>query len=144
MCGFITVFATEAVTEQLLLAALQRMRRRGPDAEGLWQEDGVALGHRRLAILDLDARAAQPMHSACGRYVIVSNGEIYNFRELRRELEAEGVAFRTTSDTEVLLALFAREGEQMLSKLHGMFSFVVWDRLARRGSSRPGCAPDED
>ncbi|WP_240125143.1 asparagine synthase (glutamine-hydrolyzing) [Thermomonas alba] len=108
------------------------MQPRGPDGEGLWQEGGVALGHRRLAILDLDARAAQPMQSADGRYLIVFNGEIYNFRDLRRELEREGHAFRTESDTEVLLALFARDGEAMLDKLHGMFAFVVWDRQARR------------
>lgn len=113
-------------------AALARMRRRGPDGEGVWQEPGVALGHRRLAILDLDTRASQPMHSADGRYVIVFNGEIYNFRDLRRELEADGVVFHTTSDTEVILALFARKGEAMLPKLHGMFAFVIWDRVAKR------------
>ena len=67
--------------------ALLRMHRRGPDGEGLWKAEGVSLGHRRLAILDLDERAAQPMQSACGRYVIVFNGEIYNFKDLRRDLE---------------------------------------------------------
>ncbi len=75
-----------------LQRALDRMHNRGPDAEGVWQEPGVWLGHRRLAILDLDARANQPMRSACGRYVIVFNGEIYNFRELRDELAAKGFA----------------------------------------------------
>ena len=108
-----------------------RMHTRGPDAEGLWTSAGVVLGHRRLAILDLDARANQPMVSIDGRYTIVFNGEIYNFRELRRELEAEGVAFRTTSDTEVLLALFAREGERMLPRLRGMFAFAIWDTQSR-------------
>jgi asparagine synthase (glutamine-hydrolysing) len=105
--------------------------RRGPDAEGLWVSEGVVLGHRRLAILDLDARANQPMVSTDGRYAIVFNGEIYNFRELRRTLEAEGVAFRTTSDTEVLLALFAREGERMLPRLRGMFAIAIWDQQSR-------------
>lgn len=104
-----------------------RMHTRGPDAEGLWTSVGCVLGHCRLAILDLDARANQPMVSTDGRYVIVFNGEIYNFRELRRELETDGVTFRTTSDTEVLLVLFAREGERMLPKLRGMFAFAVWD-----------------
>jgi len=104
-----------------------RMRLRGPDAEGLWVGNGVALGHRRLAILDLDARSNQPMVTIDGNYSIVFNGEIYNFRELRTELEAEGVVFRTTSDTEVLLALFAREGERMLPRLRGMFAFAIWD-----------------
>lgn len=108
-----------------------RMHTRGPDAEGLWTSAGVVLGHRRLAILDLEARANQPMVSTDGRYTIVFNGEIYNFRELRRELEAEGVAFRTTSDTEVLLALFARDGERMLPKLRGMFALAIWDTQTR-------------
>jgi asparagine synthase (glutamine-hydrolysing) len=72
------------------------------------------------------------MESSCGRYVIAFNGEIYNFRELRRELEAAGEVFRTTSDTEVILALFAREGESMLPRLKGMFAFVIWDTQERR------------
>lgn len=108
------------------------MHRRGPDAEGLWSDEGCALGHRRLAILDLDLRAQQPMHSACGRYVIVFNGETYNFQDLRSQLVTSGVQFRTTSDTEVILALFAQEGEAMLPRLRGMFAFVIWDRLAQR------------
>jgi asparagine synthase (glutamine-hydrolysing) len=107
------------------------MRPRGPDAEGVWMGEGIVLGHRRLAILDLDARANQPMVSADGRYAIVFNGEIYNFRELRRGLETAGVAFHTTSDTEVLLALFAREGERMLPRLRGMFAFGIWDKQTR-------------
>ena len=107
------------------------MRRRGPDAEGVWVSEGVVLGHRRLAILDLDTRANQPMVSNDGRYTIVFNGEIYNFRELRRALEVEGVSFRTTSDTEVLLALFAREGERILPRLRGMFAFAIWDTQTR-------------
>jgi asparagine synthase (glutamine-hydrolysing) len=105
----------------------QRMRLRGPDAEGVWTGPGAALGHRRLAIQDLDARSNQPMVTADGEYSITFNGEIYNFHELRNELEAEGVAFRTTSDTEVLLALYAREGERMLPRLRGMFAFAIWN-----------------
>jgi asparagine synthase (glutamine-hydrolysing) len=111
----------------------QRMRLRGPDAEGVWTGPGAALGHRRLAIQDLDARSNQPMVSTDGEYSITFNGEIYNFHELRSELEAEGVAFRTTSDTEVLLALYAREGERMLPRLRGMFAFAIWD--ARTGEA---------
>lgn len=132
MCGFIAAFTRLTLAKADLDMALASMRPRGPDGEGFWQEAGTALGHRRLAILDLDPRAAQPMHSACGRYVIAFNGEIYNYRELRRRLEAGGFAFRTTSDTEVILALFAAEGAAMLDKLHGMFAFVIWDREARR------------
>jgi asparagine synthase (glutamine-hydrolysing) len=108
-----------------------RMRLRGPDAAGVWTGNGVALGHRRLAIQDLDARSNQPMVSTVGKYCITFNGEIYNFHELRRELEAEGAAFRTTSDTEVLLALYARDGERMLPRLRGMFAFAIWDAATR-------------
>jgi asparagine synthase (glutamine-hydrolysing) len=135
MCGLFAAFSVPgaAIGALPLRAALARMRPRGPDGEGVWQEDGVVLGHRRLAILDLDERAGQPMHSHCGRYVLVFNGEIYNFAALRRELEATGAAFRTSSDSEVLLHLFAREGPAMLPKLHGMFAFVIWDRLRRQG-----------
>jgi len=135
MCGIAGFISTPCVSEASALAATERMvtrmHNRGPDAEGLWTSAGVVLGHRRLAILDLDARANQPMVSTDGRYAIVFNGEIYNFRELRRELEAKGVAFRTTSDTEVLLALFAREGECMLPRLRGMFAFAIWDTQSR-------------
>ena len=132
MCGLIALFGVDTRDQSGFRNALQHMERRGPDGEGVWEGEGVLLGHRRLAILDLDARSAQPMQSACGRYVIVFNGEIYNFRDLRRQLEATGEPLRTTSDTEVLLRLFAREGEAMLPKLHGMFAFVIWDTLARR------------
>ena len=132
MCGLIAAFTDSNALQPAIHLAMQRMHRRGPDGEGFWQKDGVYLGHRRLAIIDLDQRAAQPMHSACGRYVIVFNGEIYNFRALRDELISQGVAFSTTSDTEVILALFAAEGAAMLPKLHGMFAFVIWDRLAKR------------
>jgi asparagine synthase (glutamine-hydrolysing) len=132
MCGLIAAFTDPPLPEAAFLRAMQRMLRRGQDDEGMWQEPGAQLGQRRLAILDLDHRAAQPMHSADGRYVIVYNGEIYNFRELRKEREAAGFSFRTTSDTEVILALFAAHGEAMLAKLRGMFAFVIWDRLTRR------------
>jgi len=108
-----------------------RMHARGPDAQGESAGEDIVLGHRRLAIIDLDARSTQPMESADGRYLIVFNGEIYNFRELRRELEADGVAFRTTSDTEVLLTLFAQQGERMLPRLRGMFAFAIWDAQSR-------------
>ncbi|MFL6197459.1 MAG: asparagine synthase (glutamine-hydrolyzing) [Thermoanaerobaculia bacterium] len=110
------------------------MTARGPDGYGTWvSPDGrVALASRRLAILDLSQAGAQPMASADGRFVIVVNGEIYNFLELRRELEAAGVAFRSRSDTEVILALYAREGPAMLSRLRGMYGLAIWD--GREGS----------
>lgn len=133
MCGLIAAFSTAPFPDHALRTGLAHMHARGPDGEGVWQEDGAWLGHRRLAILDLDPRAAQPMHSACGRYVIAFNGEIYNFHALRSELAAAGASFRTESDTEVLLELFAREGLAVLPKLHGMFAFIIWDRYTQRG-----------
>lgn len=120
-CGLIATFTASPLSETVIRQTLRRMLRRGPDGEGLWQEDGVRLDHRRLAILDLDERAAHPQ-SACGRYVIVFNGEIFNFRDLRDALARQGVAFRTTSDTKVILALFTAEGEAMQPKLHGLFA----------------------
>jgi len=132
MCGFIAAFSESTDLEQPVRLAMQQLHRRGPDGDGLWQELGVCLGHRRLAIIDLDARAAQPMVSDCGRYVIVYNGEIYNYSGLRDELARQGATFRTTSDTEVILALFAAEGAAMLPRLQGMFTLVIWDRTARR------------
>lgn len=132
MCGLIALFGRDAGWPGNVKRALDRMYRRGPDGEDLWLASGVQLGHRRLAILDLDFRATQPMHSACGRYVIVFNGEIYNFRAIRDALQDQGVVFSTTSDTEVILCLFAAHGAAMLPKLHGMFALVIWDKLARR------------
>ena len=104
-----------------------RLVHRGPDAEGLWQEPGVALGHRRLSIIDL-AGSIQPMQDPTGRYILVFNGEIYNYLELRSDLEKHGIRFRTEGDTEVLLAAFIIYGPGCLEYLNGMFAFAVWDR----------------
>jgi asparagine synthase (glutamine-hydrolysing) len=105
---------------------------RGPDAGGVWAEGPVAFGHRRLKIIDLTEGGAQPMHTPDGRFVIVYNGEIYNFKALRRELEQQGVRFRSTSDTEVLLQLYARAGRAMLERLNGIFAFAIWDTYQRK------------
>ena len=109
---------------------VRRLRNRGPDARGMWEDpkDCVVLGHTRLSVLDLEARSNQPMVSRKSGNVLVYNGEIYNFRELRAELEKDGVDFHTESDSEVLLALYERHGEGMLSRLRGMFAFAIWDR----------------
>lgn len=113
-----------------LRAALSRLQHRGPDAEGLYRADGVFLGHRRLSIVDLDERANQPLRQ--GRHHIVFNGEIYNYRALRKDLEACGHRFCTTSDTEVLLAGYREYGKDVLDRLEGMFAFAVWEEDSRR------------
>ena len=108
-------------------------RRRGPDGDGLWlSADGrVALGHRRLAIIDTGPLGAQPMSEASGRWTVTFNGEIYNYRALRHELEQLGCVFLTNSDTEVLLNAVARWGEAGLRKLRGMYAFALWDGRER-------------
>lgn len=102
---------------------------RGPDGEGQYVDGALGLGHRRLAIIDLSPAGHQPMMTPDGRYVITYNGEIYNFQELRVELESQGWAFNTRTDTEVLLKGYAHWGPGVLQKLNGMFAFAVWDRL---------------
>lgn len=101
---------------------------RGPDGEGQWVEDNVGIGHRRLAILDLSPAGHQPMVSANHRWVLSYNGEVYNYRELRADLEAEGVWFRSQTDTEVVLNALAQWGTEALLKLNGMFALALWDR----------------
>ena len=101
---------------------------RGPDAGGTYIDKSVGLCHRRLSIIDLSEAGNQPMFSSCGNFVIVFNGEIYNFLELRKDLEQQGVHFNSHSDTEVILALFQREGVDCLQRLNGMFAFALWDR----------------
>jgi asparagine synthase (glutamine-hydrolysing) len=130
MCGIagFTRFHQPIGDEQMLAAMGEAIRHRGPDADGTYLEDHVGLHHRRLAIVDLSEAGNQPMHSHCGRYVIVFNGEIYNFLELKSRLEADGYPFRTGTDTEVILALFASRGRQCLDELNGMFAFALWDR----------------
>lgn len=116
-----------------LIRTREAMRARGPDGDGAWfSEDGdVAFAHRRLAIIDLSPAGTQPMVSADGRFVVTFNGEIYNYRDLKRELEQTGARFRSSSDTEVLLEAFARMGTAALARLRGMFALAIWDRRDR-------------
>jgi asparagine synthase (glutamine-hydrolysing) len=106
-------------------------RHRGPDDEGFFEAEGISLAHNRLSIIDLSPGGHQPMTTPDGRYTIVFNGEIYKYRELRKELESKGERFVSQSDTEVLLHAFAREGLNGLTKLNGIFAFAVWDRDTR-------------
>jgi asparagine synthase (glutamine-hydrolysing) len=130
IAGFWSPSLSASVRREAVRGMTQRLAHRGPDADGHWvpADTPVALGHRRLSILDLSATGAQPMWSANGRYIITFNGEIYNFRELRDRLHAAGAAFRGTSDTEVLLAGFEAWGiAATLREATGMFALAVWD-----------------
>jgi asparagine synthase (glutamine-hydrolysing) len=138
MCGITGFFddgPTTAATRQAVVTAMATaLRHRGPDDGGVWvdAEVGIALGHRRLAIIDLSPAGHQPMSTADGRYVIVYNGEIYNFAELAERLRQAGVTLRSRSDTEVLIEGFVRWGiEKTLAQCEGMFALAVWDRQQR-------------
>lgn len=115
----------------LLQPMVARLVHRGPDGDGHIVDGELALGHRRLAIIDVTPAAAQPMHSEDGRWVISYNGELYNFKKLRTELRALGHSFRTASDTEVVLAALAQWGVEALKRFNGMFAFALWDRRER-------------
>tara|TARA_B100000902_G_C27313303_1_gene919731 strand:+ start:1139 stop:2926 length:1788 start_codon:yes stop_codon:yes gene_type:complete len=130
MCGFVASFGLN-VNENDFRDSLTHLSRRGPDSEGVWSENKVFLGSRRLAIFDLNERSNQPMHSLCSRYIIVFNGSIYNYKTLRKYLLDKNVKLKTLSDTEVILELFALEGPEMISKLKGMFAFVIWDCITK-------------
>ena len=129
MCGFAGFFGTgEYDREQIIKAMSEKIAHRGPDGDGIYVDDQVALGHRRLSIIDLEC-GIQPMYSADGRYVIVFNGEIYNFKDIRKVLEREkGAKFQTNSDTEVILQTYMYYGERTASLLRGMFAFVIYDK----------------
>lgn len=134
MCGIAGALALDSarIDPAAIARMNQALRHRGPDGEGIWSGDGgrIVLGHRRLAVVDLAPRASQPMHYE-DRYTLTFNGEIYNYLELRTELEGRGFRFRTESDTEVLLAAWACHGEEMFRHLDGMFAFALWDRRDR-------------
>jgi len=130
VCGILG--AVPAIEKNRFHKALGSLAHRGPDGDGVWQDGGHAiLGHRRLAIIDVSNLASQPMQYR-GRYNLVFNGEIYNFLEIRRELEARGHRFVSHSDTEVLLAAFAEWGPQCLQKFNGMWAFAIWDSLEKK------------
>ena len=131
MCGIagILYFNNHRTVEDNRLTAMRdALLHRGPDFGSSFIENNIGLGHRRLSILDLSPLGNQPMFSDDERYAIIFNGEIYNFLELRPELEKKGFQFKSHCDTEVLLKMYIAYGEEMLDKLNGMFAFAIWDR----------------
>ena len=132
MCGIAGTLSTDGPVQPELVARMCRtMEHRGPDSAGLFADDGVAFGVQRLAIIDLET-GDQPIYNEDGSVVLVLNGEIYNFAELREQLLRRGHRFRTQSDTEVIVHLYEEMGPACVEKLHGMFAFALWDRRARR------------
>ncbi|HEV7231088.1 MAG TPA: asparagine synthase (glutamine-hydrolyzing) [Bacteroidia bacterium] len=134
MCGIAGIVSNQQkVAPEPLKRMTDVISHRGPDGEGQWinSSGGTGLGHRRLSIIDLSADGAQPMHFGEGRYTITFNGEIYNYIELKDKLLKQGVKFRSQSDTEVLMALYALKREKCLDELDGMFAFAIWDELEK-------------
>ena len=130
MCGIVGFVGARADMDEILQAMMDRIVHRGPDGEGRFVDGQVALGHRRLSIIDLEG-GKQPMFNEDGSLVVVFNGEVYNFQELREQLLAAGHTFATRSDTEVLLHGYEEWGKEMLDRLRGMFTFALWDCRAK-------------
>lgn len=130
MCGVTGIFNLdgEPVSAVTLKKMTDSIAHRGPDGEGSWIENEIGLGHRRLAVIDLTPAGQQPMISSNNRYVISYNGEVYNFKELRAELQTKGYWFHSQTDTEVVLNAYAEWGLDCLNKFNGMFAFAIWDR----------------
>ncbi len=135
MCGINGILHLQSqkkIDERVLVKMRDSLEHRGPDDKGLFIENNIGFGHRRLSILDVSLAGHQPFLSEDGRYVMVYNGEIYNFKEFYPELKSNGFDIRTTSDTEVLMKLFQLHGLKMLNRLNGMFAFAIWDKLEKK------------
>lgn len=130
MCGIAGFISKTKIQENdinKIKVMTDRIAHRGPDAEGKWNDDKVAFGHRRLSIIDLDIKSNQPMVSSDGNYIIVFNGEIYNYIELREQLEKKGAIFRTNSDTEVIIEAYRAYGTECFNMFNGMWAFALYD-----------------
>lgn len=132
MCGIVGFINDIDNSNAVLGRMMDRIRHRGPDAEGQYIDDGIALGHRRLSIIDVSSQGDQPIFNEDNSMVIVFNGEIYNYAEIREELIGAGHKFRTNTDTEVIIHGYEEYGEKLLDRLRGMFSFVIWDRNKKK------------
>jgi len=135
MCGINGILHLQSqkkVDERILTKMRDSLEHRGPDDKGLFIEKNIGFGHRRLSILDVSLAGHQPFLSDDGRYVLVYNGEIYNFKDFYPELKSNGFDIRTNSDTEVLLKLFQLHGLKMLNRLNGMFAFAIWDKIEKK------------
>jgi asparagine synthase (glutamine-hydrolysing) len=131
ICGIVSLDDRPAEAETVARMAAE-LEHRGPDGRGSYVDDGVALGHRRLAVIDLSDAGLQPFASDDGRLQLLHNGEVYNYRELRTELEAKGHRFTTATDTEVILRAYEEWGERCVDRFNGMWAFAIWDGRARR------------
>lgn len=132
MCGFVGFTNRIEGAEAVLSDMMERIRHRGPDAGGQYIDDEIALGHRRLSIIDVSEQGNQPIYNDDRSLVLVFNGEIYNYKELREKLRAQGYVFRTQTDSEVLIHGYSAYGPALCSQLRGMFSFVIWDVKGKR------------
>lgn len=146
MCGVSGILNLdgEPVSSVILSRMTDAIAHRGPDGEGFYTDGCIGLGHRRLAIIDLSPAGHQPMVTRDGRYVLIYNGEVYNFQELRVELEAQGYQFHSRTDTEVVLYAYAEWGEKALERFNGMFALAIWDKQQRElflGRDRYGIKP---
>ena len=128
MCGIVGFTNTINDSNVVIGRMMDRIRHRGPDAEGKYVDGDIALGHRRLSIIDVSSQGDQPIFNEDGSLVLVFNGEIYNFQEIREKLVAAGHIFKTKTDSEVLIHGYEEYGEKLLDKLRGMFAFVIWDK----------------
>jgi asparagine synthase (glutamine-hydrolysing) len=133
MCGIAGIlrFVDYKIERSIIQKMSNCLNHRGPDDEGIFCEGNIALGHRRLSIIDLSSAGHQPMFSEDGRYVIVFNGEIYNFQEIKAKLLALRHKFFSHSDTEVVLRSFIEWGEESFSMFNGMFAFAIWDKIKK-------------
>lgn len=131
ICGIVYEDRSRTINPSKIVAMTDSLTHRGPDDSGHYLDSGIALGSRRLKILDLSDRGHMPLETSDGRYHIIYNGEVYNYQELREGLEARGYIFRSNTDTEVIVNLYADQGPEMLNRLNGMFAFAIWDSQER-------------